>query len=37
MSTYILTSMFPNGFNDKIAELFQQKIDKRNKFAFVSF
>ncbi len=36
MSTYILTSMFPNGFNDKISELFQQKIVKRNRFAFVA-
>lgn len=36
MSTYILTSMFPNGFNDKTAELFRQKIGKRNKFAFVA-
>jgi len=36
MSTYILTSMFPNGFNDEAAELFQQKIIKRNRFAFVA-
>ena len=35
MSTYILTSMFPNGFNEEITELFQKKISKRNKFAFV--
>lgn len=36
MSTYILTSMFPNGFNDKVSELFQQKIMKRKKFAMVA-
>lgn len=36
MSTYILTSMFPNGFNNTISELFQQIIIKRNKFAFVA-
>jgi len=36
MSTYILTSMFPKGFNEKIAKVFQQKIYRRNKFAFVA-
>ena len=38
MSTYILTSMFPNGFDDKASEIFRRKIDKskRNKFAFVA-
>lgn len=36
MSTYILTSMFPNGFDDKTTELFQKTIIKRNKFAFVA-
>ena len=36
MSTYILTSMFPNGFNEQIAEIFRQKISKRKKFAFVA-
>lgn len=36
MSTYILTSMFPNGFNNKTSELFQQIITKRNKFAFIA-
>lgn len=36
MSTYILTSMFHNGFNEKTAEVFRQKIHKRNKFAFVA-
>lgn len=35
MSTYILTSMFPNGFM-QIAKVFQQKIEKRDKFAFVA-
>lgn len=36
MGTYILTSMFPNGFDDKTAELFRKKISRRNKFAFVA-
>ena len=36
MSTYILTSMFANGFGDNVAELLNQKITKRNKFAFVA-
>lgn len=36
MSTYILTSMFNNGFNSQAAEVFQKKISKRNKFAFVA-
>jgi len=36
MSTYILTSMFPNGFNEDITALFQKIITKRNKFAFVA-
>lgn len=36
MSTYILTSMFANGFSGNIAELLNQKITKRNKFAFVA-
>ena len=36
MSTYILTSMFNNGFNSQTAEVFRQKILKRNKFAFVA-
>ena len=36
MSTYILTSMFPNGFHAQAAEVFRQKICKRNKFAFVA-
>lgn len=35
MSTYILTSMFPNGFM-QIAKVFQQKIEKRDRFAFVA-
>lgn len=35
MSTYILTSMFPNGFM-QVANVFQQKIEKRDKFAFVA-
>ncbi len=35
MSTYILTSMFPNRFM-QIAKVFQQKIEKRDKFAFVA-
>lgn len=36
MSTYILTSMFNNGFSDEIAELFQKKITQRERFAFVA-
>lgn len=36
MSTYILTSMFPKGFNEQTTEVFRQKINKRNKFAFVA-
>ncbi|MBQ8548726.1 MAG: Type 1 glutamine amidotransferase-like domain-containing protein [Lachnospiraceae bacterium] len=36
MSTYILTSMFPNGFHAQAAEVFRQKIGKRNRFAFVA-
>lgn len=36
MSTYILTSMFPNGFHAQVAEVFRQKISKRHKFAFVA-
>lgn len=36
MSTYILTSMFPNGFDEKIAERLAQIIVKREKFAFVA-
>ena len=35
MSTYILTSMFPNGFM-QVAKVFQQKIEKRDRFAFVA-
>ena len=35
MSTYILTSMFANGFM-RVAKVFQQKIEKRDKFAFVA-
>lgn len=36
MSTYILTSMFANGFSGNVAELLNNKITKRNKFAFVA-
>lgn len=36
MSTYILTSMFPNGLNEQTTKVFRQKISKRNKFAFVA-
>lgn len=36
MSRYILTSMFPNGFDNMITDLFQKNLDKRNKFAFVA-
>lgn len=36
MSTYILASMFPNGFPVEIAKSLQQIITKRNAFAFVA-
>lgn len=36
MSTYILTGMFPKGFEGEAAERFQQLITKKNKFAFVA-
>lgn len=36
MSVYILTSMFPNGFNAQTTEIFRQKISKKKKFAFVA-
>lgn len=36
MSTYILTSMFPNGFNHIVAEVLQKKITQRNRFAFIA-
>ena len=36
MSTYILTSMFHNGFHKQVAEVFQQKIMKREKFVLVA-
>lgn len=36
MSTHILTSMFPTGFHDKFVEVLQQKINRRNKFAFIA-
>lgn len=36
MSTYILTSMFYNGFSDEMVDLLQKKITERNRFAFVA-
>ena len=36
MSTYILTSMFPDGFDDITAGVFNRLLTKRNKFAFVA-
>ena len=36
MSTYILTSMFPNGFDENVAERLAQIIVRREKFAFVA-
>ena len=36
MSTYILTSMFPNGFSEKVAEVFRENIKSTNRFAFVA-
>ena len=35
MSTYILTSMFPNGLQH-VSEVFRSQIDKRDKFVFVA-
>ena len=36
MGTFILISMFQNGFSDIIAEQLQKRIKTRNKFAFVA-
>lgn len=36
MSTYILSSMFPNGFNNQVAEELNRLIQNRNKFAFIA-
>ena len=36
MSTYILTSMFNNGFNDITTEVLKKKITQRNGFAFIA-
>lgn len=36
MATYILTSMFPNGFNQEVAEQLQKTITQRGNFAFVA-
>lgn len=36
MGTYILTSMFPNGFRDETAKMFQEKIIQRKRFAFIA-
>jgi len=36
MGTYILTSMFPHGFNDTISKQLREKISKRERFAFVA-
>ncbi len=36
MSTYMLTSMFPNGLNEQAAEVFRQRISTRNRIAFVA-
>lgn len=36
MSTYILTSMFPNGFNAEQCELFRTLLTERRKFAFIA-
>ena len=35
MSIYILTSWFPNGFNNEIAQLMKKFIKRRTKFAFI--
>ena len=36
MGTYLLTSMFPQGFGEAVATLFREKIAKRDRFAFVA-
>lgn len=36
MGIYILTSMFPGGFNQETADLFRKWIIKRKKFAFAA-
>ena len=36
MSTYILTSMFPNGLNYEQSELFRTLLTERRKFAFIA-
>ena len=36
MSTYILTSMFPDGIHGKNKEVFQKLLTKTKKFAFVA-
>lgn len=36
MSVYILTSMFPNGFDDKAVKVFRQEIAGCNRFAFIA-
>lgn len=36
MSTYVLTSMFHNGFHGRVSEIFRRMIVSRNTFAFVA-
>lgn len=36
MGTYVLSSMFPQGFNNQVAEQFNRLIQNRNKFAFIA-
>lgn len=36
MSIRILTSMFPEGFNEEVSKVFQRTITQRDKFAFVA-
>ena len=36
MGTYILTSMFHNGFHEQAAEVFQKKITKRERFVLIA-
>ena len=36
MSIYILTSWFPNSFNNEIAQLMKKFIKRRTKFAFIA-
>ena len=36
MSTYILTSLFPNGFNNEVAHVLKREISKNDSFTYVA-